>query len=238
MRAAAARVGGEALVRRLVGNYPLLELAASLDAIAAEVRVAVDALSGRAPRPLSEAGRELAGRPDAELRALIATWSDDPSLVDPRFALWVRIAGAPVLERAAAGAEPPPKEEWSGSACPVCGGPPQLSVIVEESGEFMQGSPRYLACERCASWWPFARATCPSCGENDSRRLGPYVADLWPWVRIDACDTCRAYIKTFDLRKPEASDVVPAVDDVATLTLDVWARENGLHRLVLSLAGV
>jgi FdhE protein len=57
-------------------------------------------------------------------------------------------------------------------------------------------------------------------------------------VRIDACDTCRAYVKTFDLRESGGKDVVPLVDDVATLTLDVWAHEQGLRRSGVSLAGV
>jgi FdhE protein len=57
-------------------------------------------------------------------------------------------------------------------------------------------------------------------------------------VRIDACDTCRAYVKTFDLRERGGKDVVPLVDDVATLTLDVWAHEQGLQRSGVSLAGV
>ena len=94
----------------------------------------------------------------------------------------------------------------------------------------MAGSPRWLVCSRCATWWPFARAVCPTCGEDDSRKLAAYaVEDLEP-ARIDACDTCRAYIKSFDLRRPGGRDAVPLVDDVATLALDLWAHEQGLHR--------
>jgi formate dehydrogenase maturation protein FdhE len=52
------------------------------------------------------------------------------------------------------------------------------------------------------------------------------------------CDTCRGYVKTFDLRKKGAGAVIPLVDDVATLTLDVWAHEKGLTRPAVSLAGV
>lgn len=57
-------------------------------------------------------------------------------------------------------------------------------------------------------------------------------------MRIEACDTCRSYIKTFDLRQPGARDIVPLVDDVASATLDLWALDQGLQRPVRSLAGV
>jgi FdhE protein len=111
-------------------------------------------------------------------------------------------------------------------------------VIAEESGEFMAGSPRSLICSRCAGWWPFPRATCVACGETDSRRIGGWTAGGWPTIRIEACDTCRAYIKTFDLRQPGGRDVVPLVDDVASAALDLWAADQGLQRPVRSLAGV
>jgi formate dehydrogenase accessory protein FdhE len=239
VQSAAAEVGAAAVPNRLMDRFPLLDLAASAEAVVEEIRPAVAAL-GRplAPGALHDAGEDLATRSTAGRRELVETWLDDPSLLDPRFAAWISIAAAPVLELAAAGVPQLAKEEWSGPACPVCGGAPQVSVIREESGEFMAGSPRYLVCGRCASWWNFARATCPACGEDDSRRLGAFSPEGDRWVRIDACDTCRVYVKTFDLREPGAKDVVPLVDDVATLTLDVWAHEKGLQRPGVSLAGV
>ncbi len=120
----------------------------------------------------------------------------------------------------------------------MCGGDPQASVIAEESGEFMAGSPRSLVCGRCASWWPFPRVTCVGCGEADSRRIESFLVEGQRWARVDTCATCHGYIKTFDLREGGAIDVVPLVDDVATLTLDVWAQGRGFARASLSLAGV
>ncbi len=239
VRTAAAQVGAESLSNRLVERFPLLDLSAAVETVVDEVRVAVDALGAPvAPKPLVDAGRDLAARTDAERRELIAAWLDDSSLLEARLAAWITVAAGPVLEVAAAALKPLSKEEWSGPACPACGGLPQVSVIREESGEFMAGSPRYLVCGRCALWWTFARATCPWCGEDDSRRVGSYSPEGERLVRIDACDTCRAYVKTFDLREAGGKDIVPLVDDVATLTLDVWAHEKGLQRSGLSLAGV
>jgi len=236
----AEEVGADALANRLIERFPLLDLHAGISAIDAETRASVAALSARdvAPQPLIDAGEDLVARPEDERAMLIESWLDDTSLLDPRLAVWVRVGAAPVLELAASRIGIVGREEWTGRACPACGDVPQCSAIVEESGGFLQGAPRYLVCGRCAGWWAFARAVCAYCGEDDSTRLGAFVAEGLPWARIDVCDTCRGYMKTFDLREDGARDVIPIVDDVATLSLDVWAHEEGLRRSGLSLAGV
>jgi FdhE protein len=148
----------------------------------------------------------------------------------------VRVAAGPVLEGGATHLVVP--DDWNGAACPACGGQPQASAIAEESGEFMAGSPRSLVCGRCATWWPYPRITCALCGEEDSRLIESFLVEGRRSARVDSCATCRGYIKTFDLREPGAVGIVPLVDDVATLTLDVWAQQRGLHRSASSLAGV
>lgn len=237
VREAAGAAASHALSNGLAQQYPLLELDLAVGPIAAEVEPAVAALGSLGPAPLEHAGEMLMSTP-SELSDLVRAWLDDTTLVEPRSSAWIRIAAAPVLELAAARAEPPSKEQWAGRACPVCGDAPLCSAIVEESGAFLQGSPRYLVCARCASWWAFSRAVCACCGEDDSRRITSYRDDDRPYVRIDACDTCRGYVKTFDLREKGAVEVIPSVDDVTTLALDVWAHEHGLQRPALSLAGV
>jgi FdhE protein len=218
--------------------FPLLDLDAAVAPILEELGPALSSLGAGSPAPLRRAGEELLDAAHERRQALVSSWLDDPSLLDPRPGFWIRVAAAPVLELAAARLEPPSRTEWSGPACPACGGLPQVSVIGEESGEFMAGSPRYLVCARCALWWGFPRATCVSCGESVSTRLHSYLVDDPVWARLDVCDTCSSYIKTFDLRRPGAADVVPLVDDVATLTLDLWALEHGCRRPSPSLAGV
>jgi len=237
--AAAALIGVGAEQRAAAGTVPLLDVTAAVDAVDAGVAPAVQALSDAAvqlPDPLRTAGRVLEA-PAVRAEA-VRTWLVEPALVDAPVGFWIGVAAQPILELAALDARPPASHHLTASTCPVCGGPPQVSMIAEESGEFMAGSPRSLICGRCAGRWKYPRATCVACGEDDSRRLAGWTADDWPTVRIEACDTCRAYIKTFDLRRPGGRDVVPLVDDVASAALDLWAIDQGLQRPVRSLAGV
>jgi formate dehydrogenase maturation protein FdhE len=50
-----------------------------------------------------------------------------------------------------------------------------------------------------------------------------------PHVRLEECRSCSRYIKSFDRRADGSA--VPVVDDLATIELDLWAREHGLKRL-------
>jgi formate dehydrogenase maturation protein FdhE len=242
VRAAAARSASKVDGNLATDHFPLLELEHLAGVLADSMGVAVAALiahgSDMVPEPLADAGREVQGWSAAEAQELAEVWLDDPSLVEPRLRFWAHVAGAPFLEAAAVGARLPPPDAWRGGACPLCGGQAQVSVIAEESGEFMGGSPRSLVCARCATWWNFPRAVCALCGEEDPRHLASYVAEGRRVVRVDACETCRGYVKTFDLREEGAAPIVPLVDDVATLTMDLWASEQGFERAVVSIAGV
>jgi formate dehydrogenase accessory protein FdhE len=237
--AAAALVGLNGARRAVDGIFPVLDVTVAADAVDGGVAVALRALAGGAialPDPLAAAARLLEA---PGLRAeTTRAWLADPTLVQPHLGFWIGIAAQPIVELAAAGVRPPAPHQWAAAQCPVCGGAPQVAVIAEESGEFMAGSPRSLICGRCASRWGFRRAVCVACGEDDSRRLGGWTAETWPAIRIEACDVCRAYIKTFDLRRPGGRDVVPLVDDVASAAMDLWAAGQGLQRPVRSLAGV
>jgi len=242
--APAAGEGPEAgaAARLAAGSYPLLDLAAAVRPVVEGVPAAVAALGtpeapAVVPDTLAAAGPPLAAASELERVAVVDAWLEDPLTVDPLTGFWVGVAAGPVLERARAAIDAPTREQWTGRACPACGGLPQVSVIAPESGEFMGGSPRSLVCGRCAGWWTFPRAVCAWCGEEDPTKVAPFVPDAGA-ARIDACETCSVYVKTFDLRQPGGAAVVPLVDDVATVSLDLWAREQGLSRPVVSLAGV
>jgi formate dehydrogenase maturation protein FdhE len=231
-RAGVARVASRADDRA----FPLLDVQGAAPSIVQELGLAITTLRAAVPPALDEAGDQLRVLAPSESAAVVETWLDDMALVEPRLGFWVRVAAGPVLETGATGVAIP--DEWKGAACPVCGGQPQASAIAEESGEFMAGSPRSLVCGRCAAWWPYPRVTCAVCGEDDPRLMESFIVEGQRSVRVDTCATCRGYIKTFDLRERGAVDLVPLVDDVATLALDVWAQQRGFSRSAPSLAGV
>jgi hypothetical protein len=237
--AAANRVGVTATARRVAGAWPLFDLEAALPLVDVETVAAAASVGGSwLPAPLHESQAELQSLTMAERRPRLAAWLDEPDCVEPPVAFWFQVGAGPSLELAAAAVDPPPAETWQRSSCPLCGGRAQASVIAEESGEFLGGSPRSLVCGRCATWWSFPRAICPWCGQDDPRRITPFVQADDRLVRIDGCHTCHGYVKTFDLREPGGVEVVPLVDDVATMPLDLWARQHGFERAAVSLAGV
>ena len=198
-----------------------LQLGEVVDDIVKELAHTRAALIPIAPADLGEASADLGS-------SEVLAWTAGRDQLSAAQTVWIVVAAAPIIEMAAAQVPVPPRDVWSEPVCPLCGDQPRLSVIVEESGEFMRGSPRYLVCGRCASWWGFSRAVCPGCGEHHPDRLALYTNDRWPWARVDSCSSCRSYIKTFDLRQPGAVAVVPLVDDLATITLDFWAQDQGL----------
>jgi len=236
--AAAALLRAPVDERARVGTYPLVAALDVVDAVDGEVVEALRTLptATMLPDPLLAAAHLLV---DAGARSrAVAGWLVDPAQVAPAAGFWVAVAAQPVFELAAVDVPVPQRDRWTAAACPCCGAAAQVSVIAEESGEFMAGSPRSLCCGRCATTWTYPRATCVRCGESDARRLGSWVADVWSTARIESCDTCRGYIKTFDLREAGGVDVVPLVDDVASAALDLWASGRGLQRSTRSLAGV
>jgi len=202
------------------GDGHRMQLAEVVEDIVEELVLSGEALIPIAPAELAEGSVGLGS-------GEVIAWTSGGDHLSAAQRMWIQVAAAPIVEGAAAQVGLPTREAWSDPTCPLCGDGPRVSVIVEESGEFMRGSPRYLVCGRCAAWWVFSRAVCPGCGEHHPDRLALYSNDRWPWARVDSCSSCQSFIKTFDLRQPGAAAVVPLIDDLATLTLDFWALEQG-----------
>lgn len=120
--------------------------------------------------------------------------------------------------------------------CPRCGGAPQLSTLeVVTSGQGDGGS-RQLLCATCLTAWPFRRVLCPHCGEGDERKLGYFHSQTFDHVRVDACESCRHYVKSVDMARFGLA--VPIVDEVAGAALDLWARDHGYEKIELNLLGL
>lgn len=109
--------------------------------------------------------------------------------------------------------------------CPFCQSRPVVGALREEG----HGAKRLLICALCSSAWTFLRLVCPACGERQFETLPVYTAEQSASVRIEACDSCRTYIKTIDQTRDGLA--VPAADDIATVALDIWARGQGYVRL-------
>lgn len=121
--------------------------------------------------------------------------------------------------------------EHSEPLCPLCSSKPQLAVLRPEG----DGGKRHLACSLCLTEWEYRRIVCPVCDEVDPTKLPRYSVEDPMAVRIEACDTCKAYQKSFDMTVDGL--LVPEVDDMATIALDLWAVEHGYHKIQLNLLG-
>ncbi len=117
------------------------------------------------------------------------------------------------------------------SLCLVCGSRPQVAVLRPEG----DGGKRFLICSLCATEWEFRRILCPVCGEQDHKKLPRYTVEEMSPVRVEACDTCKYYLKSVDMTIDGL--VVPVVDEVATAALDIWAIDQGFHKISLNLMG-
>lgn len=122
--------------------------------------------------------------------------------------------------------------EGTPSNCPLCAAKPIVGVLRPEG----DGAKKSLICMLCAHEWTFRRLYCPSCGEEREPRMAFYSAPEIPHVRVDVCDTCHTYLKSVDLTKTGLA--VPIIDELATLPLDLWARENGYTKLQINILGI
>lgn len=119
--------------------------------------------------------------------------------------------------------------------CPFCGGKPQLSFLQNRETTAESGN-RDLMCAKCLSVWPFRRAVCAYCGEEQPAKLGWFKSQEIDHVRIEACDTCKHYLKGVDLTRLGTAQ--PLVDEVAAAALDLWAIEHGYTKIELNLIGL
>ncbi len=126
-----------------------------------------------------------------------------------------------------------PRPNASGEArCPFCNALPVVGVLREEG----HGAKRTLVCALCLMEREYLRVVCPSCGEQQFEALPVYTADELEYLRIEACDHCHCYLKTIDLTKDGLA--VPLVDDIASVSLDLWARDRGYVRLRANVLGL
>jgi FdhE protein len=118
------------------------------------------------------------------------------------------------------------EDRWQLRHCPACGALPAMGQLIGVDPGFM----RFVSCGCCGTRWRWRRTACPFC-ENDSHRLEVVKIESEPEWRLDHCESCRGYLKTYVGRGDESVMLA----DWTSLHLDVLARERGLERKAHSL---
>jgi FdhE protein len=173
-------------------------------------------------------------RRDPELSRRSVAWlvGDDgwqppsPGLV--RFLGWTVLARylAPLVETFGAWRN---GERWLRRYCPTCGSAPAMAQLAGVD----PARQRLLSCGCCATRWRYRRTQCPFC-ENDVHRLSGIKVDGEAGLRIDHCEACGGYLKTYEGQGQERL----LLADWTSLHLDLLAHERGLKRQAASLYDV
>jgi FdhE protein len=119
------------------------------------------------------------------------------------------------------------EEHWLRGYCPTCGSPPAMAQLVGVD----PGRLRLLSCGCCNTRWRYRRIACPFCDTPDDHRLSALAIEGEKYLRIDYCQSCRAYLKTYNGAGSESLFLA----DWTSLYLDVIARDRGLKRSANSL---
>jgi formate dehydrogenase accessory protein FdhE len=199
-------------------------------------------IEAHAPRPLAAQAEYLkeqgtnawAATLETFWKAGLAEWPngnpDADSAPDPLKEFLARAFLQPYAEFIVA-AMLPPRLLMTTCRCPRCNSLPLLGILRQEG----DGGKRYLQCSFCSQEWEFRRIFCAKCGEEREDRLPVYIAELFPYVRVESCETCKHFLRTVDLTKD--GNAVPIVDDLAALPLSFWAEEQGYQRIQGNLLG-
>jgi formate dehydrogenase maturation protein FdhE len=184
-----------------------------------------------APEILAEEVRARRGDDDATARArLLVYWQGGREASEDYVS---RAFLRPYVEALARVHVPPERLHREGH-CPFCAGPPIVSFRRSEPDS--HGANRHLACALCGGTWVFPRVRCVSCGEDDPPKLPAFQSPVHAAVRIEACETCKRYVKSIDLTLDARP--IPEVDDLVSIAMDLWAIEQGFTRVEPGWAGI
>ncbi|MEJ2109092.1 MAG: formate dehydrogenase accessory protein FdhE [Acidobacteriota bacterium] len=112
---------------------------------------------------------------------------------------------------------------WSKGICPICGSEPSIARLVKDCGR------RFLVCFLCGTEWVFDRLRCPFCEHKGPPKVRHFTVDDDEAHRVECCDNCKRYLKTVDDRIV-GHQTSPAVEDIITLQLDIFAKEQGYRQ--------
>lgn len=191
-------------------------------------------IENHAPSALAESARQFALLPsDSWIVSLEAYWQF-AGAYDQQVGAFAQFLPRAFLQPYAefrTGLMPRAPQVTTPRLCPLCGSRPVLGVLRPEG----DGGKRFLLCSFCSQEWEFRRILCPTCGEEAEDKLPVYIAEESPHVRVEACETCKFYLRTIDLTKD--GNAIPVVDDLAAISHTLWASEQGYSRLQPNLLG-
>jgi formate dehydrogenase accessory protein FdhE len=214
-------------------NLPALRQELKIEGLLPHFQEFLQLVAANAPVTLAESARHLSTQtPEACSGILQDYWAtsgrdDRPNAAFDQFL--PRAFLQPYAEHLAA--DRAEDETGFPSLCPLCGARPLLGVLRPEG----DGGKRFLLCSFCLREWEFRRIFCSTCGEETETKLPVYVAEQFPYIRVEACETCKFYLRTIDLTKD--GNAVPLVDDLAAIPLSLWAEEHGYSRAQPNLLG-
>jgi len=119
------------------------------------------------------------------------------------------------------------EERWLRSYCPACGSLPVMAQLAGKDAE----RHRLLSCGCCGTRWWYQRMDCPFCEKHNNHQLAALTVEGEGALRIDYCESCRGYLKTYNGEGKEGVFLA----DWTSLHLDVAAQSFGLKRLAPSL---
>jgi len=215
-------------------NLPALRQELKIEGLLLHFQEFLKLVAANAPVTLAESARQLSTEsPETWAKVLQDYWAtcgrdDGPNAAFDHF--HPRAFLQPYAEHLGADRA---EDETSGfpSLCPWCGARPLLGVLRPEG----DGGKRFLLCSFCLREWEFRRIFCATCGEETETKLPVYIAEQFPYIRVEACETCKFYLRTIDLTKD--GNALPLVDDLAAIPLSLWAEEHGYSRAQPNLLG-
>jgi len=215
------------------GWLPSGSLAEDLSVVRECFPVVLRTVEANGPGPLAEEARILMTLDNSAVDDLLLEYWRNPSdaqffakaFLQP-YARWLAESGGRPFDR---------NLESNERRCPFCRGMPQVSFLKIREPTSESGN-RSLVCGTCTNNWSFRRVACVYCDEERPTKLGYFHTPEYDHMRIEACDTCKHYIKGVDLTK--LGFAVPLVDELAAAALDVWAHEHGYTKIELNLVGL
>lgn len=191
-------------------------------------------IENHAPPALAESARQFAQLPSESWMASLEAYWKHAGVYDQQIGAFAQFLPRAFLQPYAefrAALAPRAPQVTTPRLCPLCGSRPFLGVLRPEG----DGGKRFLLCSFCLQEWEFRRILCPTCGEEAEDKLPVYIAEDSPHIRVEACDTCKFYLRTIDLTKD--GNAIPLVDDLAAIPHTLWANEQGYSRLQPNLLG-